>query len=126
MAKQTAMILFAHGARDARWAAPFQRLQQMTQVSLPEMQVELAFLDFMAPNLPDLVTQLVAQGCQKVIVTPIFLGQGGHVLRDVPVMLEQLRSMHTSVEFHLAEAIGEDPDVLLAMRDYCLKLASDL
>lgn len=126
MAKQTAMILFAHGARDARWAEPFQRLQQLTQASLPDMQVELAFLDFMTPNLPDLVTQLVAQGCQKVIVTPIFLGQGGHVLRDVPAMLEQLRSAHPSVEFHLAEAIGEDLDVLLAMRDYCLKLASGI
>lgn len=125
MAKQAAMILFAHGARDARWAAPFQRLQQLTQDSLPDMQVELAFLEFMTPSLPDLVTQLKAQGCQKVIVSPIFLGQGGHVLRDLPIMLTQLRSAHPSVDFHLAEAIGEDPDVLLAMRDYCLKLASD-
>lgn len=126
MAKQAAMILFAHGARDARWAAPFLRLQQMTQDSLPDMQVELAFLDFMTPNLPDLVTQLMAQGYQKVIVTPIFLGQGGHVLRDVPAMLTQLRSAYPSVDFHLAEAIGEDLDVLLAMRDYCLKLASGI
>lgn len=126
MAKQTAMILFAHGARDPRWAEPFLRLQQLTQASLPQLQVALAFLDFMAPNLPDLVMQLVAQGCQKVIISPIFLGQGGHVLRDVPVMLEQLRSAYPGVEFHLAEAIGEDPDVLLAMRDYCLKLAAGI
>lgn len=126
MAKQAAMILFAHGARDARWAAPFQRLQQMTQESLPGIQVELAFLDFMTPNLPDLVTQLVADGCRKVIVSPIFLGQGGHVLRDVPVMLAQLRSQYPDVDFHLAEAVGEDVNVLLSMRDYCLKLAADL
>ncbi|MBI3285225.1 MAG: CbiX/SirB N-terminal domain-containing protein [Burkholderiales bacterium] len=122
MQKESALILFAHGARDPRWAAPFQRLRQMTQDSLPEVSVQLAFLEFMSPSLPELVAQLVADGCRKVSICPVFLGQGGHVLRDLPVMADTLRHSYPDLEVQLAAAIGEDPDVLLAIRDYCLKL----
>lgn len=121
MIKKTAMILFAHGARDPRWAAPFQRLQVLTQNSLPEVAVELAFLEFMTPNLTDLVTQLVQDGCEKVIVSPIFLGQGGHVLRDLPVMINALRETYPSLELQQLEAAGEDAAVLQAIRDYCVR-----
>ncbi len=122
--KKTAMILFAHGARDPRWAAPFQRLQKITQESLPDTKVELAFLEFMSPNLTDLVNQLVIDGCEKVIVSPIFLGQGGHVLRDLPLIVEQLRRSHPKLDLLLAEAVGEDAAVLCAIRDVCLRLVS--
>ena len=121
MIKKTAMILFAHGARDPRWAAPFQRLQVLTQNSLPEVAVELAFLEFMTPNLTDLVTRLVQDGCEKVIVSPIFLGQGGHVLRDLPVLINSLRESYPALELQQLEAAGEDAAVLQAIRDYCVR-----
>ena len=69
---QHALILFAHGARDPRWAEPFQRLQEITQAQLPHTTVALAFLEFMTPDLPTLVAQLVASGCNAVTVVPIF------------------------------------------------------
>ncbi len=121
MKKKSAMILFAHGARDPRWAAPFQRLQLLTQESLPEVSVELAFLEFMTPNLNDLVTRLVQEGCEKVTVSPIFLGQGGHVLRDLPVMISALRETYPALELQQLEAAGEDAAVLQAIRDYCVR-----
>jgi sirohydrochlorin cobaltochelatase len=119
--KKTAMILFAHGARDPRWAAPFQRLQLLTQDSLPDVNVELAFLEFMTPNLTDLVTRLVQNGYEKVIVSPIFLGQGGHVLRDLPLMIDALRETFPTLELQQLEAVGEDAAVLQAIRDYCVR-----
>ncbi|MFZ6861674.1 sirohydrochlorin chelatase [Undibacterium sp. Ji67W] len=123
MEKNTALILFAHGARDPRWAAPFQRLQKMTQESLPECAVELAFLEFMTPSLPDLVSALTAKNIQKITVSPIFLGQGGHVLRDLPILIEQLNASHPELDLQLATAVGEQESVLLAIRDYCVSLA---
>lgn len=123
MPSKKALILFAHGARDPRWAQPFLRLQQMTQDSRPEVRVELAFLEFMTPALPELVGQLLADACETVVVAPIFLGQGGHVLRDLPLMVEQLRAANPGLEIQLAEAAGEDESVLRAISDYCLKVA---
>ncbi|MFZ6775303.1 sirohydrochlorin chelatase [Undibacterium sp. Ji83W] len=122
MANKSALILFAHGARDPRWAAPFQRLQAMTQTSLPDVTVALAFLEFMTPSLPELAAQLVSEGCENITLAPVFLGQGGHVLRDLPVLADAIRASHPGLEFKIVNAVGEDETVLQAIRDYCLKM----
>ncbi len=119
MTKQ-ALILFAHGARAASWAEPFQRLQKLTQASLPEIRVELAFLELMTPQLPALVEALVADGFDALTIAPIFLGQGGHVLRDLPVMIDELRLRYPDLILKQVEAAGENPAVLGAIRDYCV------
>ncbi|MCU6433803.1 CbiX/SirB N-terminal domain-containing protein [Undibacterium sp. Jales W-56] len=119
--QKKAQILFAHGARDPRWAAPFERLQQLTQSRLPDVTVSLAFLELMTPSLPDLVAQMVADGVTDISIVPIFLGQGGHVLRDLPVILDQLRSSYPALTIAVAEAVGENATVLAAISDYCVR-----
>ncbi|MBC3872817.1 sirohydrochlorin chelatase [Undibacterium flavidum] len=116
-----ALILFAHGARAASWAQPFQRLQQLTQQSLPDVKVELAFLELMQPQLPEAVENLVSVGYDNLTITPIFLGQGGHVLRDLPLMVDELRSRYPQIQIKQVLAAGEDQGVLSALRDYCLR-----
>lgn len=116
----TALILFAHGARDSRWAAPFERLQQLTQAKLPDTSVRLAFLELMSPGLPETVAALVAQGCSHVSVVPVFLGQGGHVLRDLPLLLGQVRQDHPGLTVTVTGAVGEDIQVLDAIASYCV------
>ncbi len=115
-----ALILFAHGARAAAWAAPFERLRDLTQARLPQVPVSLAFLELMEPRLPRRVAELAAQGVTQVSVVPVFLGQGGHVLRDLPLMVEQLRMEFPALAISVAGAVGEDPDVQRAMTDYCV------
>lgn len=117
---KTALILFAHGARDPRWAAPFQRLQALVKEQLPQQEVELAFLELMEPRLPETVGKLVASGCAQVTIVPVFLGQGGHVLRDLPVIIQDLQQAHPQVNFTLVEAVGENPAVLQAIARYCI------
>jgi sirohydrochlorin cobaltochelatase len=115
-----AMILFAHGARDPKWAAPFQRLQQIVRARSPEIAVTLAFLELMSPRLPEAAAALVADGAEEVTIVPVFLGQGGHVLRDLPALLDALKASHPHVSFKVVDAVGEDADVLNAMATYCL------
>jgi sirohydrochlorin cobaltochelatase len=115
-----ALILFAHGARDDRWAAPFQRLQQILQAKLPDVVVSLAFLELMTPSLPDLVPQLIDAGCNDVTVVPVFFGQGGHVLRDLPAMTARLQKEHPGLALKVAMAVGENEDVLNAIAEYCV------
>ena len=119
--KRRALVLFAHGARDPRWAEPFQRLQKLTQTQMPDVLVALAFLELMQPTLPELVPQLILSGCDDVTVVPVFFGQGGHVLRDLPLLIQRLRSAHPELELKLARAIGEDAEVLQAMAQYCVR-----
>lgn len=115
-----ALVLFGHGARDARWAEPFGRLREITQAQLPDVTVSLAFLELMTPSLPALVEELEDEGHTEVTVVPVFFGQGGHVLRDLPPMVEQLRQEHPEMTIKVARAVGEDEDVLNAVASYCI------
>ena len=120
-----ALVLFAHGARSASWAGPFERLRDMVAARAPDMDVSLAFLELMSPRLPEQVAELAARGVEDVTVVPVFLGQGGHVLRDLPLILDEMRQAHPGMAIHAVGAVGEDPTVLQAMMDYCLKSVSD-
>lgn len=119
--KKQALILFAHGARAASWAEPFLRLQKLTQESSPELRVELAFLELMQPQLPEVVKSLVDQSYESITITPIFLGQGGHLIRDLPLMVEEIRQQYPDLQIKQVAAAGEDAGVLQAIRDYCLR-----
>ena len=119
--KKQALILFAHGARAASWAEPFLRLQKLTQESSPELKVELAFLELMQPQLPEVVKSLVDQSYESITITPIFLGQGGHLIRDLPLMVEEIRQQYPDLQIKQVAAAGEDAGVMQAIRDYCLR-----
>ena len=114
------LVLFGHGARDPRWARPFERLRDLARAQRPDVAVELAFLEFMTPSLPDLVQDAVARGVSEVTLVPVFLGQGGHVLRDLPAMLDELRAAHPGLAIRTADAVGESPEVLAAIAQYCV------
>jgi sirohydrochlorin cobaltochelatase len=115
-----ALVLFAHGARDPKWAAPFERLQKLVAARSPDVSVSLAFLELMTPSLPDLAAQLVQQGCDDMTVVPVFLGQGGHLQRDLPLIVERLRADHPGLKVTVAGAAGEDAAVLDAIAAYCI------
>lgn len=117
---KNAMILFAHGARDPRWAAPFERLRDLARAQSPDAAVELAFLELMSPRLPEAVERLAEQGCRRISIVPVFLGQGGHVLRDLPQIVEDLRQAYPQIAISVAQAVGESQDVLAAMARYCI------
>jgi sirohydrochlorin cobaltochelatase len=109
------LILFAHGARDPRWAAPFEAVAAAVRAGRPGLPVRLAFLEFMAPTLPEAGHELAATGCTHITVLPMFLGAGGHVRKDLPLLLDELRAAHPSLEVTLQPAIGEIDSVVAAM-----------
>lgn len=117
---QRALILFAHGARAASWAAPFERLRDLTQARQPEVRVVLAYLELMSPRLPEVAAALIAEGIVDITVVPVFLGQGGHVLRDLPLMVDELRVAYPQAAIKVVEAAGENEAVLKALSDYCV------
>jgi sirohydrochlorin cobaltochelatase len=112
---RTGLVLFAHGARDAQWAQPFEAVARQVRAQRPQCEVRLAYLEFLAPALPEAGAQLVAAGCTRVRVLPLFLGQGGHLKRDLPQLVDALRAAHPQVSWHLHRAAGEWPALIDAM-----------
>lgn len=119
----TALILFAHGARDPEWANPLRRVQAAIRQRVTAQPVELAFLELMAPSLPDCAAALVAGGARKIVVLPMFIARGGHLKGETPAMIDQLRATYPGVEFALGDAIGEHEIVVQAMAEAALLAA---
>jgi sirohydrochlorin cobaltochelatase len=119
-----AIILFAHGARDPEWAAPFVAVQRQLQAARPEMQVALAFQDFMMPTLEAAVAQSAARGTRRIVLVPLFMAQGGHLKQDLPLLVGKIRQQHPQLELRVLPAIGDVPEILQAISDWVLRSAS--
>ena len=118
-----AIILFAHGARDPDWAAPFDIIRQQLQAARPEVQVVLAFQDFMTPSLEAAVAQSAAQGAKRIVLVPLFMAQGGHLKQDLPLLVGKIRQQHPQLELQVMPAIGDAPEILQAITDWVLRSA---
>ena len=118
----TALILFAHGARDPRWAAPFEAVAALVRVQRPDVPVRLAFLELMQPGLLEAGAELAALGCRQLQVLPLFLGTGGHVRKDLPLLIAALSQAYPELSVTLQPAVGEIPGVTTAMARAALDL----
>jgi len=109
------LLLFAHGARDAAWAAPFEAVLARVRELRPDAHVALAFLELMQPDLAAAAQRLVQHGCRQVDVVPLFLGTGGHVRRDLPLLLQRLQAQHPGTDWRLHDPVGERAGVIEAI-----------
>ena len=113
-----AMVLFGHGARDARWREPFDRLALLWRAQHPGVLVQLAFLEMMQPSLEQAITTLSASGALEIVVVPVFFGQGGHLRNDFPVLLSACHEKFPGVALSATPAVGEDEAVLQAIIEF--------
>ncbi len=117
MTGKRGLLLFAHGARDPRWAQPFQDVARRVSAQAPDTPVVLSYLELMTPSLDDGGAELVQAGCTDIAVVPMFLGTGGHVRNDLPRLVDGLRARHPGVRWRLQPPIGEIDGVMQAMAD---------
>ena len=117
------LILFAHGARDPRWAEPFLAIAERIRLADPARPVELAFLELMEPDLGEAARRLAAGGATRIDVVPLFLGMGGHLRNDLPPRVEAVHAALPAVEFRLHPAIGENEAVIAVVASAALAAA---
>ena len=114
------LILFVHGARDPRWAVPFERLRDLILARVPGTPVTVAFLEHGSPDLAVAAAAVKAAGARTIRVVPLFFGRGGHLREDFPRHLERARARVPDVEFEVTAAAGEDVGVLEALAEFAL------
>ena len=122
-AERPAVILFAHGARDPRWAEPFLRVVERVRAATPDLAVELAYLEHLEPNLAVAARRLAEGGARSIRVVPLFLGRGGHLRIEVPRLVAATAAALPEVAIELALPAGDDDAVIEALAAFCLRAA---
>ena len=113
----TALILFVHGARDPRWAVPFERLRDLITARSPD----IVDLEHGTPDLSQAAIDVAAVGVRRIKVVPLFFGRGGHLREDFPRHLAAAKARVPEVEFAVTDAAGEDDGVLDALATFALE-----
>ena len=117
-ASTSALVLFAHGARDSQWAEPFRALQKAVSARRPDLAVELAYLEIMGPALGDCVARLASAGHQRIVIAPLFLAQGGHLKKDLPRLVKDMSARYPGANISVLPPIGEVTELLSAIAEW--------
>ena len=112
----SAVILFAHGAREPEWAKPLEGIRDRLRAA--GTPVELAFLEFMSPSLDEAAAHLSDKGIESVVIVPLFLAQGAHLKRELPAMVAKIRKRHAKTAFRVTAALGDSPEILAAIAEW--------
>ena len=114
------IVLFAHGAKDPEWAGPFAAIRERVRAARPEYPIEIAYLEIMSPTLEEAIDAVIAEGALAVTVFPLFMAQGGHLKKDLPRILDEVRAARPHIPIGLELAIGEVPEILEAIAAWIL------
>src|SRR6266571_1021803 len=109
----SAVILFAHGAREPEWAQPFEGIRDRLRAA--GTPVVLAFLEFMSPSLEEAAAKLADKGIKTVIIVPLFLAQGGYLERELPAIAEGIRNRHANTGFRGPPPVGGAREIVVAI-----------
>ncbi len=115
-----ALLLFAHGARDARWAEPFQAVASRIRARHPGLPVVLAFLEHLTPDLATGLRELRSHGATQVRIVPLFFGRGGHLREDFPRILAAASAAVPDLAIDVTVAAGESEVVQAALAVFAL------
>ena len=103
-----AIVLFGHGARDSRWAEPFEALKRrLEQLTERNVQIKLAYLELMQPSLPDAIGQCAENGVVEVVIVPVFFGQGAHLRNDFPALVKDCHTQFPQLRISATPAVGQ-------------------
>ena len=110
----TALLLIAHGSRNAEANADLLHLAEELRTDYPV--VVASYLELAPPGIDEGGRICVAQGCSRVVLVPYFLSAGVHVRRDLTEARDRLAAEFPHVDFRLADPLGRHPLLVEVVR----------
>ena len=108
MSIKTGVVVLAHGSKVRSGNEGLFKIVEMLRSMEKWDMVEACFLQLAKPGLTEAVDDIVGRGAKRVVVMPLLLFSGNHVLKDIPEEIEKERKKYPEVEFCYAKNIGAD------------------
>ena len=114
---KTGIAIFAHGsAIESANEAVREVVRQFEALGGFDL-VEPSFLELGRPGLAEAVAALVSRGAGRIVVVPYFLTLGKHLQRDLPRIVGEIQSIHTSVEISVTPPLDGHPYLAAILAD---------
>ena len=119
----TAYVVFAHGSsvESANDAVRAVAAEMAHKGSLET--VVAAFLECGQPDLPAALEGL-AHRVSRVVVVPYFLTLGLHLQRDLPRLIDKVKSAHPGLMIEVTPPLDQHPAMVEALLDRAREAAS--
>ena len=113
----TGVIVLAHGSKVRTGNEGLFKIVEMLRAMGKWDMVEAGFLQLAKPGLTEVVEDLIGRGAKRVVVMPLLLFSGNHVLKDIPEEIDNERKKFPEVEFCYAKNIGADERIAMIATD---------
>jgi len=102
------LIVVAHGSRRDESNDEVRRLTEALRAKARREfpSVRCAFLDLVAPSIPDGIDASVREGATHITVLPYFLSAGRHVAMDIPNEVSEKQRQYPQVNIRIAPYLG--------------------
>jgi len=107
-----ALVLVGHGSRSLASGGEMNDLCLLVRDQLPEVAVDLGFLEMNDPPAGEVLDRLVAAGARRVVVLPLVLLSAGHAKSDVPAIVVDGRGRHPDVDVRFGSPLGISRDLV--------------
>jgi sirohydrochlorin ferrochelatase len=106
------LLLVGHGSRSAEGEAEMLALAGLVCAALPDVMVDVGFLEMTDPPAGPVLDRLAAAGCGRVVVLPLVLLGAGHAKSDVPALVLEGRRRHPDLHVHFGSPLGISRDLV--------------
>ncbi len=105
---KTGVIVLAHGSKVKSGNEGLFKVVEMLRAMGKWDMVDACFLQLAKPGLSEGVKNIVEKGAEKIVVMPLLLFSGNHVLKDIPDEIENEKRKYPEIQFFYARNLGAD------------------
>ncbi len=105
---KTGVIVLAHGSKVKSGNEGLFKIVEMLRAMGKWDMVDACFLQLAKPGLSEGVKNIVEKGAEKIVVMPLLLFSGNHVLKDIPDEIENEKRKYPEIQFFYARNLGAD------------------
>ncbi|WP_395156120.1 sirohydrochlorin chelatase [Ilumatobacter sp.] len=106
------LLIVGHGSKCMISAAQMHEIGDMAAAAHPDRIVEVGFLEMTDPPAAQVLDEMIARGCRRIVVLPFMLLGASHAKSDVPAIVVEGRLRHPQVDLRFGSPLGVVPELV--------------
>jgi sirohydrochlorin ferrochelatase len=111
------LLLVGHGSQSPANGTEMRAIAALVAEQLPDVQVDVGFLEMTEPPAGVVLDRLVDQGCRRIVVLPLVLLGAGHAKNDMAAVVLEGRQRHPRCDIVFGSPLGLAKDLVDIMGD---------